>query len=612
MDPNEQNQDYQPKALSTTPEPQDNLGQPAENQQNSQPSSSPQAWPSQDNQTEQGFPGNASAGSPGPISDVVPSSASGSDTSNWANEPPAQPHTPGQTFGPSSVSDSQPNASELTASADPQMPSWMAQPSATPPNPNGQGGMDPARSNSGGGFGGNNSLGSPSPSGSGKKKKPLLLGGGIIVVLIILGLLYLFLVYLPNTPSHVYRSSLHNTGLALDKLINHNYQQLSKKYKTTSFKGSLNLQMPGAITLDVDTHGVIDANKHSADIHMKGDADGYKLSGELRALQAKGNHTPDLYVKVHGSNGGKLLKRLGLASANNKWVRLDHTTLTSIVNEAKQNQSTIHLNKPASQASDLAKNIQTVNKKYLFTTDEDHAVLTKQKYVGAETIKGHKAYHYKATYNKAHLKDYIKALQAKVNSSKLAKSYAKKQEGKKFWPDSSVKQMLKSIDKSHKSYSFDMWDDVGTKLVSKVKFTDPDDAQTSFVVGQNYQGGHDYPFYAQFNIHAVGEDGHTDLGMAKVKLSTDVNTKDKSAKWQLSGNIPLGSAKPSGGQTKDTTFNASIMATASQKSPDIQAPKHTVPFKEILQNQNKALAKRYNKAAQAAAVRAQAKQAAER
>jgi hypothetical protein len=357
------------------------------------------------------------------------------------------------------------------------------------------------------------------PVGGGKKRwlMPAVLAA---VALVVVGGAYVFAFYLPNQPSAVYSKSLENSGKALDVLVNYSDVIQHKDYKSYNMDGTLTVKTSGP-SFDAKMSGAFD-NKLNGTMTLDADILGQKMNMDLRVKRPEIGTTPDLYLRVNGIKS--MLDTYGLSSLDSldgQWVSVDHTMLDSAAarygDVVAQTASTSTF--PTSdQMHDAFSKVQAVNKKYLFTTDSDTAVLKNQEYVGKETKDGRSVYHYKVGYDKAHLQAYVSAIGTALDGSSLNTWSKQANDGKKLSEVMDIDSLHDSVKDAKADYTFDAFVDTKTKLLQTIKFTDPKDASSVFTVSQNYTGGDSYPLELAVTGNESGEKTTADFKMtANVK-----------------------------------------------------------------------------------------------
>ncbi len=403
-------------------------------------------------------------------------------------------------------------------------------------------------------------------------KKPMMVAGIAVVAALLIGGGFVFGFYLPNTPENVYSAGIENTGKAFDALVSYSKSQQNADYKSADFDGTMKVASPSA-SFDFNLNGSTDTNGNAtAGINL--DVMSNKATANFRSIHAAGNTNPDMYFQLSGIKN--YLDSNGLNSLDNldgQWILVDHTLIDSYTSQLKDvtpggvNPATV----PSyAQIQDAETKVQTVNRQYLFSTNASTAVPANEKYLGQTHESGRTLNHYKVGYNKDHLNTYIQSVANALDASQL-NDWSKKANGGKSLSDAMQFSQLESDIKSSKGdYTFDLWVDTGTRLVSKVTFTDtnPADNGGTFTVGQGYTGGDEYPF----TLSASTKDASGNP--QQFTVGTTVNTKTNKVSMTVDGATQDATGK--------TTISFSLNATPSKQTISVTAPAGAKSVTQIL------------------------------
>jgi hypothetical protein len=368
-----------------------------------------------------------------------------------------------------------------------------------------------------------------------KNKKKLWLAICAVMVLLILSAGYVLAFYLPSTPANIYDAALSNTGKAVDQLINYTSAQRQADYKSLAFNGKLTVKSAGS-SYDMTLDGA--GSKGNAQIQATGDYMGETVNANVRVVTVSGNSSPDVYIKISGV--AKMLNAYGLTSLaglDSKWIAIDHTLIDSYKSSLSQSLNAATggvTNSPVaptySQIMDAVYKVQAVNKQYLFTTDSSKSVLSGETFVGKETLNGQTMNHYNVGYNKAHLEAYVTAVGHALDTSQLNDWSVKTNNGKNLSQSMQLNTIIESIKNADAAYTFDLWINTKTKLISMLAFTNQKDKSQVFTIGQNYTGGSNYPFNIAFK--SKDSSGNPQSGTLAVTLDTNTNKVNVNLKVQ--------------------------------------------------------------------------------
>jgi hypothetical protein len=398
-----------------------------------------------------------------------------------------------------------------------------------------------------------------------KRKVVLLIAATLLVLLLAAG--YVFAVYLPKQPGNMYKAGLTNTGKALDSLITYAKEQKKTDYKASNFAASGHLKSAGG-SYDLSLSGSVNKGG-GATATVNADVVGEKVQADLRSVTAKGNTTPDIYLKVKAQ---KLLDGYGLAKYHDKWIVLDHTLIDTYArNFGGSTSASTDVTVPTSeQINDALSKMQEVNKTYIFTTDESKGVLQNEQYLGKSNVHGRDAYHYKVGYNKTHLQSYVKEAKKALDSSKL-NDWSKSMGGKNLSEQSGFEALNKAIKDAKGNYKLDLWVDSSTRVVSQLQFADPKDSSSKFTLGQHYASGSLYPFSVGF----TGKDGNGKPTNGSLDLSLDTETHKFTAAFK-------GKSQDASGKPVDV--DGSLSVTPSNKTTDITAPDSATSVNDVMRD----------------------------
>lgn len=400
-----------------------------------------------------------------------------------------------------------------------------------------------------------------------KVKKPLVVAGAALAAAVLVGGGLVFGLYLPNTPGNVFSAGLENTGKVFDKAVT--YTQDEQKYDGADLDGSMKVKSPGA-SFDVTFNASYDKNANATG-SMNADVLGAKVSADFRSVHLQDNTSPDMYFRVNGIKN--YLDTAGLQSMDRldgQWITVDHTLIDTYVANLEGDASGSSFSFPTyDQTHDAMLKAQDVNKRYIFTTNATTAVLKNKKFIKTESVNGRSANHYQVGYDKSHLEAYVTDLGKALDGSKLNDWAKKSNNGKSLSQVMDIAAMKEDISKNADSnYAFDLWVDTGTKLVSKLVFTDPQDSSSTITFAQSYTGGDELPMSIAF----IGKD---DSGNPEtLSLDETLNLKTHTAKAASTV-----SAKDDSGTT---TVNVAVNVAPRTSAVKVTAPSGSVQIVDLL------------------------------
>jgi len=358
-------------------------------------------------------------------------------------------------------------------------------------------------------------------------KRPLLLAPLVLLVLLGTSAAAYFGYYAPNQPDNVWKTALTRTGKGYDKLT---------QYAVTEFKSDSGLKLEGKfqssgfISADGSFSG--DSDKDNGEFTGTLSTGGIKVNVDLRLLKSA-TSAPDVYFKIDGIQGlGDLVSgfagpqyKNAINGLNGKWYFIDHTLFDQFSSGNGNN-----LQVSSADVNSILKAVGDASKQNVFTDDPTKMAFTIKKEVGKEKQDGRSVYHYVAGINKDNLKNYINALCDNLKQSNLKKY---------FNGDTQVTAEAigcatasKSVDNFDTNRTADVWVDLHTKLIHKVRITDTKNKDNYFEIVQDYQGGDKFPF--AMNFHSK-DSGLTNDSSLNLTLDTKANTLNFKAQTKDSG-----------------------------------------------------------------------------
>ncbi len=393
-----------------------------------------------------------------------------------------------------------------------------------------------------------------------------------IMAALVIGGGFVFGFYLPNTPSGVFSGSLSNTASAIDTLVAYTKQQDAAHYKGVDYDGTMHLKSSSG-SADATLTGSSDESGN-ASLSVAADVMGEKATVNVRTIQVAGNTSPDVYLQIAGLK--PLFNQQGLDgfdSLDGQWISIDHTFLDTYAAQLRSDGSSSSSQSDAVKAptyvqlNDAAEKMQMVNRQYLFTTNGSRAVLQMKKFIGTEHAGGRTLNHYIVGWDKQHLTAYVDALKTALDSSKL-NDWAKAVSGKNLSVMLDLDSTKADAQNAKSDYTFDLWADTGTRLVSKVSFADPSDSNSVFSIAQDYHGGSSYPI----SVMVTSKDANGNSQNGSFGLTVDTATH------KYTGTFAMNSTDTSG----TTTLDATVHATPGNKPAEVAVPAGAKSLTDVL------------------------------
>ncbi len=355
---------------------------------------------------------------------------------------------------------------------------------------------------------------------SGRKfPKVAVFSSAAVMLLALGGAGYYFGYY--QSSSVVYSQSLGNTGKAYSKLVDYAAVASAVHFKGYVGDGTYKIKS-GDTTTDGKLSFVGDGS--NTDTKFDVGLGVTRVNVEVRTFKQAASPTPDSYILASGIKGlGALTGSAELGTTldglDGKWIAVDHTLIDNLT--AKATKSSGAPTAPTKdQVMDGLRSFGAANQQYVFSTKKATAVTTVVKTYGVETIDGHKTRHYKVAFVKANVKQYISAQKAALKASKLSDWITKNKYQANV--DSSFADLQKSADTIKSSDTIDVWSDMGSRVIYKVRVSDKTNAATNYIdMGLGHQKGASYPFFLSSQ---TGDGSTTNSGSLIATLDTAANS----------------------------------------------------------------------------------------
>ena len=402
----------------------------------------------------------------------------------------------------------------------------------------------------------------PEPVMDGAKKrfpKAALIGFAGLVIVGLAGAGYYFGYY--TNSSVVYSQALGNTGKGITELSNRLTEQPKLAYKGYTGSGSYKVESDSFKT---DGKMNFRADSSNSDTTFDVGLGTGRLNVDFRTIKSVSTN-PDIYLKASGleSLGSLLGPNFSSITSKygDKWIVVDHTLLDNVEKQTVASAATVP---PSSeQMVDELSAFNKVNQQYVFTANKDKAVTVILKSYGRETVDGHQVMHYKVGLNKTHVKTYVTAQRDALKASKLQAWIVKNNYQDAV--DSAYKDAIKSSDNIKSDDTFEMYADVNSRAIYKLRFAATKNPAVNFVdVGLDSGGVNELPFF----VSVKNSDSSSDISFKVV-----ANTKTNVLKVNL---IVSETGRNKFKSSSDFTFQPSTLAVK------IDTPAGALPLAQVL------------------------------
>lgn len=392
-------------------------------------------------------------------------------------------------------------------------------------------------------------------------KKPVI--ALLVVAFLGLGFLAFWFGYY-NNPKVIYSQAMKNTNKGYEKLISYASEENSKNYKSMSGTGKMSLKAEGT-----NVNGTMNFKSSNKNSQFNAAIDLGIAKVNVDALEVKNpKGGSDVYFKVSGlksisslASSAEFSKIIG--KTENTWIYIDPET-AGILADTKSSSTGDVSSLKNDQLLDAAAKIGEVNKKYLFTTNQDNAVLKVSKNVGKEDVDGHTAYHYEMTIDSANAQEWVKAQKQAVKSSKLYTWM--KQNGIEKAFDDTMDDSAKNVKNDVKDVKIEMWVDTKTRIIYKMRAADKKSLENYTDLGLDYTGGSKYPFFVTAN-YKYGQD------TTNVKFQITIDSENKDMNFEL---------KATSKGSSPGTFSANFDLKPGNETYKIEKPANAKSLSQIL------------------------------
>ncbi len=368
-----------------------------------------------------------------------------------------------------------------------------------------------------------------SPKKRSKKTKLLI---AVIAALLVLGgggVGAYFTLYVPNKPENIWKSAMINSGKVYDEAVT--FATKERTDKAMKIEGSYDLD--GAIESD----GKVNGEWKGFDGKVNGEvsASGIKVGFDVRTIKAN-DESADLYFKLTGLQGLKSLigggNEIGsmLDGVNDQWFVVDHTLFEQLAAGGTEEKFT------TKDYRELLQKTNAPTKEYLLSPDPQKAVFFVKEQIGSENKEGRDTYKYKVGYNNENFGKYVEALCNAVKDDKIGKTLLENEK-------KSCTDLGKEAAKEDTDQTAEVWVDKRTKLPHVVRISDPENSENWIELGQDYQGGDEFPMSIKFK----GKEKNQEI---EADIKSVVNTKTDALSINGTFSVKGGSSKNISGKVK--------------------------------------------------------------
>lgn len=407
-----------------------------------------------------------------------------------------------------------------------------------------------------------------------RNKLPFLIGGSAFAVLLLVAT-GVFGFYLPNTEANVWNTGLTRSGEAMDKVvIAATDVKKIEMYQTTNMKGKVYADFKnGTFTGDIGFKFDKKYSDGSASFTLKDTSEGGTngtISGKFLSEIPDNSMFPNIYFQYSGlSQLGLDMWLPGISAYENTWIFADSQYLASLGDSYMTGTSQDEKQLTAQDVAEMVRAASAVTKEYAMTADPAKAVFIKKEFVGKERIDERSTYHYRASIDLDHAKNYCVALSRamldtngykKLSDNDEAKLKEEKNNVATACADDLAASGIKASD------TFDMWIDKKYKLIHKARIYDKEDKGTYTDIGQTYKGGDQLSLFVAYHDTKDNSDG---------KFTLETNLKTNKTTGELTYN----------NREVSSPFNIKITLESTMETNPvrIEKPANAITLQELLQ-----------------------------
>lgn len=341
-------------------------------------------------------------------------------------------------------------------------------------------------------------------SSTGKKKKlGLIVGAAVGIVAILSGVVFGYAI--PNRPENVFSTGLDRSGQAINGLmVQLAEMETADQMNQMQATADMQIEMEGT-TFEGDVRVRFDetASESTFSLQAAGDAS-FELSGDVLTTNSDQSDYPDVYLQLTGITALGLDAFIpGISRYDGRWIHMPSAFLEEAIGPIEQTEVTQEM--PDSQdIMSLMVDISEVVRDYLLTSDEEKSVFEIAEIVGEEDVDGKSAYRYKVAVEEQNFELFCVALAEKIEAS----DYYSVISDTAFTEPLDTSGCAEAAEEINEE-TIDIWVDRRTKLISKIRFTNPEVEQEYSELGLNYEGGDDVGLY----LRDISEDQTVELSM---------------------------------------------------------------------------------------------------
>jgi len=347
------------------------------------------------------------------------------------------------------------------------------------------------------------------PPKSRKKPKALLMGVILAVVLLFVGSAGAYYgLIVPNSPENVWEAALINTGEAYDEVAA--FVITNEVAKGFNIDGNFDYKYDDA-RLSGDFMVKSYGSEFTVDINLKQEE--FAATFNVLSVAKEESLVPDVYIRLE-----KLENLASISDSFTAEVYKDYVGNWYSLSDLDEGvlETTTDTEFSQQDYQELADAVGSVMKDFVFTSDEQKAVLELVEVVGSETFYDQDTYHYKVKLVPANFALFQAALETKLQETKIGQALNGELDAESY------SETLTSNFEEGQTY--DVWVNKKTKLLQTIRDYN-DDAASYADIGQLYEGGDVIPVF----LNLVNKNNDS---TSETFLKLSLNRADSSARLE--------------------------------------------------------------------------------
>lgn len=433
-------------------------------------------------------------------------------------------------------------------------------------------------------------------------KSKVLAGSAALVFLVLVGVSYYLFLYLPNTPTNVYRHGLAAVGVGLEDILNASFE---KDLTNTNFDGKFEMTKPSESSASYSGSYGIDGQLV---VNLDAKYGEYNPKLELLLDPNEAGDFPIAYLMLNGFDSvlsqylsGSSYRDLGLDtdSVDDTWWKFDLEEFVNggLIDAESADEDYVAAIKNAPTQEDYEKISRAVleaTNDYVFTPDVGNMVLQMVEDRGVEDFEGVSSRKYLVEVNPYNMVAYVKAVRDNIEATGVASKLGFDKPLNEYLSDELIEQSY-GDDSLYSDFEIEAWVALNNKVLRNVRFTSIDNEQSEVIVDLSLlleEGSDDIPFRSRLSLLYDGSpepDFFSSSLEEGVALDQELTSNGGVIEWGITLNTSNSNVysyvdvdyndRTFFGEYK---FRVDVNLTGTAESPELDIPTNTKSFYDIL------------------------------